>query len=85
MQLLYFAECSTPGYIGISCKTPCPTGTFGRGCAGNCSEVCPFENCHHEFGCPPGSSNVPKPTDSGKKPFINKFAVYVFTCIFIQN
>ena len=65
MPILYLAACSTPGYFGTSCNITCTPGTFGRGCAGNCTGICPFVNCHHEFGCPPESSSVPQTTESG--------------------
>ncbi|XP_078335226.1 uncharacterized protein LOC111100057 [Crassostrea virginica] len=60
-------HCSTPGYFGSFCNLTCPRGTFGRDCGGNCSGLCPFESCHHEFGCTTGSSSVLKTTESGEK------------------
>ena len=87
MKALNFAACSTLGYFGAFCNVTCPPGTFGRGCAGNCSEVCPFENCHHVFGCPPGSSNVLKPTQSGSEQLLNLSCMYftvVYTSIFLH-
>ena len=62
----YFAaNCSRPGYFGVSCDIPCTPGTFGRHCAGSCSGLCPFEICHNVFGCQTNSSIVPQTTDSG--------------------
>ena len=74
----------TKVYIGISCNIPYPPGTFGHLCAENCSKVCLFENCHHEFGCPPGSSSVPKPTQSGLKQFLSLSCMY-FTVVYNSN
>ena len=81
MKVLYLAVCSTPGYYGTSCNIPCPPGTFGRGCAGNCSVSCPFEICHHEFGCPQEYSSVPKPTQSGLKQLLSLSCMY-FTVVY---
>lgn len=65
--LLYFPACSLPGYYGSSCNISCAPGTFGRHCAGNCSGLCPIENCHPVFGCLLKSSSVPQTTELGSK------------------
>ena len=80
----FFAACTTPGYFGASCYITCTPGTFGRECAGNCSGLCPLENCHHVFGCPQGSSNAPKPTQSGIKQLLSLSCMY-FTDVYNSN
>ncbi|XP_078335186.1 uncharacterized protein LOC111100157 [Crassostrea virginica] len=60
--------CSLPGYYGSSCNISCAPGTFGRHCAGNCSGLCPIENCHPVFGCLLKSSSVPQTTELDCKP-----------------
>ena len=84
MKVLYLEVCSTPGYFGTSGNIPCPPDTFGRGCVGNCSEVCPFEICHHQFGCPPEYSSVPKPTQSGLKQLLSLSCMY-FKVVYNSN
>lgn len=45
------SECKT-GYFGDFCNEPCPPGSFGFKCGGNCLPRCTKEECHHVSGCP---------------------------------
>ncbi|XP_062584041.1 uncharacterized protein LOC134245810, partial [Saccostrea cucullata] len=38
-----------PGYYGDSCEIPCPSGSFGVDCGGQCH--CSAEDCDHVRGC----------------------------------
>jgi hypothetical protein len=57
-----FTDCM-PGYIGDSCQTPCPEGTFGEECGGTC--FCDKNDCDHIKGCPPKSTATTPTTTSG--------------------
>ena len=66
------------GYYGSFCNISCPPGTFGIGCAGICSLLCPTADCHHKFGCLPRSSSVFQTTDSGSNQILACIQYYLF-------
>lgn len=54
---IHFIACK-PGYYGSLCNIPCPSGDFGRNCAGRCLPMCPVEECDMVLGCPKTTENI---------------------------
>lgn len=46
-----FAECNK-GYFSEFCDKPCPPGSFGFMCGGQCFPKCSKKVCNHVSGCP---------------------------------
>lgn len=59
------------GYFGQSCKTPCPSGTYGFQCGGFCSPKCSNEECDHVHGCPEKPDTTTPTTISGVGNILN--------------
>lgn len=52
-----FAACRS-GYYGQHCNLPCPSGNFGKDCAGKCYPTCSDEKCDMVFGCSSNKKDI---------------------------
>lgn len=59
------SECKK-GYYGDSCDEPCPQGSFGLKCGGNCLPRCTKEECDHVSGCEHYIQNITQNTEFGR-------------------